>query len=634
MLRCVKFLSNLRYNCCGSIVHLNVRHGSNSAIDKDKAVKIACASGFWGDTATAVPQLLFGSKIDFLILDYLSEITMSLLAAARQKAPEMGYTPDFVQFGVGPYLKELQKKGVRVVTNAGGINPQKCVEAIHQEAKKANVDLKVVFVTGDDLMPKRTELLDHSITDMKTGQPLPHNITTMNAYLGAVPIAKALDSGADVVITGRCTDSALCLGPLMHTFRWPQNDWDKLAAGSLAGHLIECGTQVTGGIFTDWHCVPQWENGGFPIATCYENGNVIISKPSGTGGLISWASVAEQLVYEIDDPENYILPDVVCDFSNVKISEVEGGVLVTGARGKPCPFTVKVSATFADGYRCIAVFCVNGPKAAEKAKKVNDAIIKRCQMIFKKLNLSDFTRTHIQLLGTESIYGPHASSYSKESREVVSWVGVEHSNKAALQIFARELASAGTGMAPGLTALVGGRPKPSPVLKLFSFLYPKEKLEIKIHNLDGVMMDYKDLTFDVKPGGTSQAASNVGVNDVVLPLGKHTYRLEDLAYTRSGDKGNTCNIGIIARHSSYYPFLKEYLTSIAVKSYFSHLLDDNAEVTRYELPGIHGLNFVLQNSLGGGGVASLRSDPQGKGYAQMLLDFQIINMPDITSLTK
>ncbi|CAL1541218.1 unnamed protein product [Lymnaea stagnalis] len=225
---------------------------------KGKVVKIGCASGFWGDTACAAPQLIYGAKLNYIIFDYLSEITMSLLTAGRRKAPEMGYAPDFVQVSVAPFIKDIKSKGVKLISNAGGINPGGCAEALRKICKTEGVDLKIAVVKGDDLMSQVRELQRLGITEMSSGEPFPEHLHSMNAYLGAGPIAQALSMGADIVLTGRCADSAMALAPLIHEFGWTMDQFDRLAAGSLAGHLIECGAQVTGGIFTDWHLVEEW----------------------------------------------------------------------------------------------------------------------------------------------------------------------------------------------------------------------------------------------------------------------------------------------------------------------------------------------------------------------------------------
>ncbi|XP_038611179.1 uncharacterized protein LOC119935772 isoform X1 [Tachyglossus aculeatus] len=593
--------------------------------------------------SSVVPQLLYGGKLDFLVFDYLSEITMSLLTAAKNKSPDMGYTPDFVLTAMAPYIKDIHRKGVRVVSNAGGTNPLACAAALHKVAKKADVDLKIAVITGDDLMDEKDALKGSTVTDMESGRQFPDTVSSMNAYLGARPISRALDLGADIVLTGRCVDSAIVLGPLVHSFGWNRNDFDLLAAGSLAGHLIECGAQSTGGIFTDWHTIPDWHNIGFPIVECFPDGQFILSKPPDTGGLVSVGTVAEQLVYEIGNPQLYLLPDVTCDFSQVSITEIpgiEGGaVQVRGAKGSFPSSFYKVNASYLDGFRATAVCPIGGPKAVEKGRRIAESILKRTRLIFEEFDLDDYSAVNLQVLGSEDTYGPHAKATQDGGpREAVLWLAVHHKQKKAVEIFSREIAPAGTGMAPGLTGVVGGRPTVSPVLKPFFFLYPKKKVKIDIFiNKQHVETFEEDLSFTtdtiVSPDVTK---TDDELKD--LPNGSLSYRLEELAYTRSGDKGNSANIGVIARHPLYYPYLKKILTAQAIEEYFQHLLQKEQPeehlVTRYELPGIYGLNFVLKNSLGGGGIASLRSDPQGKALGQMLLDFQIKNVPDLKSLVE
>uniref|UniRef100_A0A8D3B3Q0 Si:ch73-132f6.5 n=1 Tax=Scophthalmus maximus TaxID=52904 RepID=A0A8D3B3Q0_SCOMX len=602
-----------------------------------RPVRIGCASGFWGDTATSVPQLIYSGKLDFLVFDYLSEITMSLLTAAKAKMPNMGYAPDFVQVALAPFINDIHRKGIRVVSNAGGVNPLACAEAIQEVVKKAGLDLKVAVVTGDDLMPHRSSLAEVKMADGGSKQRLPKTLHSMNAYLGASPIRRCLDLGADIVVTGRCVDSAVALGPLMHTFGWEKNDYDLLAAGSLAGHLIECGAQCTGGIFTDWHKVPDWDNMGFPVVECSADGSFILSKPPGTGGLVSFGTVAEQLVYEIGDPRRYLLPDVTCDFSRVAIKEVpgvEGGaVTVTGAKGFAPSHDYKVCATYMDGFRATAVCPVGGPRAVEKARRTADSIIKRTKRIFKQLGLEDFNSVNVQVLGAEDTYGANGS------REAVIWMAVHHKQKKALELFSREVAPAGTGMAPGLTGIVGGRPRVSPVLKPFFFLHPKSQLKADIHMAGQLVESLSEAGPDT-PEQEAPPTSSEDAPDVDLPAGPHSYRLEELAFTRSGDKGDSANIGVVARHPLFFPYLKKHLTTSVVEEFFSHLIQPGVAdaITRSSphslFPGSTGLNFVLQSSLGGGGVASLRSDPQGKAFGQMLLDVELRGLPDLKSLVE
>lgn len=590
-------------------------------------VRIGCASGFWGDTAMSVPALVHGGNLDYLVFDYLSEITMSLLASAKQKSADMGYTPDFVHSALAPHLIEIKKRNIRIISNAGGINPHSCAAAVAAAAKKEGLDFNIAVVTGDDLLPNKEVIQKLNIKDMDKGFSFPSNVTSMNAYLGAGPIAKALENGAEIVITGRCVDSALVLGPLINKFKWSMQDLDKMAMGSLAGHLLECGAQSTGGIHTDWHLIKDWHNMGFPIAECKANGEFIVTKPPNTGGMVTVGTVSEQLVYEIGDPENYPLPDVLCDFSNVKLTQIEENkVLVQGAHGKRPSDFYKVCATFNDGFRATTVCPVVGPNASDKALVTAKSIIQRSENIFNALGLGKFRRTHLEVLGAEQNYGKNA--INQNSREVVMWIAVHHDKKEAITLFSKEIAAAATGGAPGFTTLIGGRPKASPILKLFSFLYPKDKIQVEITN-NGKSEKY--VPAELKDSNHSNSKHEL--SKFIIKKGTNTYHLKDLAYTRSGDKGNTCNIGVIARHPSFLPYIEEQLTKEAVGSYFSHLFEmEPAVVERYKLPGINAFNFVLKEALGEGGVASLRSDPQGKACAQVLIDFKLHNMPDLDSI--
>ena len=287
----------------------------------NKKIRIGCASGFWGDTDIAAPQIIEKGNVDYLVCDYLSEVTMSILSGAKLKSGEYGYAKDFINH-VGPLLKTIKQNKIKVISNAGGVNLDACKKALSNKAKKENINLKIITVEGDDLSGIQKDLQKMSIKEIDSGKPLPENLLSINAYLGAPGIKRALDQGADIVITGRCVDSALALGPLMYEFNWKENEYDLLASGSLAGHIIECGAQSTGGNFTDWEIIDNFEDIGFPIVEVEENGEFIVTKPEGTGGIVNFGTIAEQLLYEIGDPGAYILPDVICDFTNVNIKNL------------------------------------------------------------------------------------------------------------------------------------------------------------------------------------------------------------------------------------------------------------------------------------------------------------------------
>lgn len=583
----------------------------------DKIVRIGGASGFWGDSCVAAPQLVLGAEIDYLVFDYLAELTMAILASARSKKPELGYATDFVDIAMKSVLAEVAKRGIKVVANAGGINPQGCAAALAKLARDQGVNLKIGVVEGDDVSAQIPALREAGQRDMYTGAVLPERILSANAYLGALPIAAALRSGADVVITGRCVDSAVTLGPLIHEFGWSNSDYHRLAAGSLAGHIIECGCQATGGLHTDWEQVPDWANMGYPVAECHADGRFVITKPDGTGGRVLAAAIAEQVLYEIGDPGAYILPDVVCDFRQIRIEqEGEHRVSVSGARGMSPTDTYKVSATYMDGFRCAGNLVIVGVDAAAKARRTGEAILQRTRTIFKKMGLPDYSAAHVEVIGAESLYGPH--SRARQAREVMMRVVVNHTMKRALEIFAREIAPAGTSWSPGTTGPALARPSASPLIKQFAFTLPKRKVSILV-TLDGCSRNI-EVPLD---GGYRPVASETPPESMLKPGSEKTVQLPliRLAYARSGDKGDISNIGLIARKPEYLPVILDQVTPASVKAYFAHLV--RGEVKRYLLPGINACNFMLYDALDGGGTASMRMDPLGKGMGQMLLDMPI-----------
>ena len=589
--------------------------------DDQKVVKIGCASGFWGDTNTAAFQLVHMSDINYLVFDYLSEITMSIMAKAKMTEPSHGYALDFVSRVMTPLIKKIADKKIKVVSNAGGVNPLACRDALQQVISNAGLDLKVAVVLGDDLMDQHAELQKKNTKEMFSGEDLPAHVASSNAYLGAVAIRDALDLGADIVITGRVVDSAVVLGPLLHEYQWSLDDYDKLSQGSLAGHVIECGAQCTGGNFTDWRLVEGFDNMGFPIVEVAADSSFIVTKPAGTGGLVSVGTVGEQIVYEIGHPQAYLLPDVTADFSQVKLEQVgEHRVKVTGATGTAPTNQYKVSTTYPDGNRVLVSFMLAGQDAEEKALAVSNAILTKVERVLALRSVPPFSEKSVEILGTESTYGAHRRIHG--NREVVVKIAVKHMFKEACMFFASEIAQASTGMAPALAGIVGGRPKPSPVIKLFSFLVDKDQLNIEV-DLNGVRHSVQipkgtDLNVNTLPAGE---IAQLRGDEIEVPLVK-------VAHARSGDKGNYSNIGVIARQPEFLPWIRASLTEENVAEYMKHVFEGTAEgqtnkVIRYELPGMNALNILLENALGGGGIASLRIDPQGKAFAQQLLDMPV-----------
>ena len=584
-----------------------------------KVVRIGGASGFWGDSMVAAPQLVKLGRLDYLVFDFLAETTMSILASARAKKPEMGYATDFVDIAMKSVLSEVKRQGIKVVSNAGGINPHGCAAALQALATAEGISLRIAVIEGDDVSLHMPDLRARGVQDMFTGESLPDKVLSANAYLGATPIAAALAAGAEVVITGRCVDSAVTLGPLMHEFGWGAADYDLLASGSLAGHIIECGCQATGGLHTDWEDIPDWAHIGYPVIECHADGSFVVTKPEGTGGKVIRANVAEQMLYEIGDPGAYLLPDVSCDFRAVTIEQQgENRVLVSSARGRvPTPF-YKVSATQLDGFRCAGSMVIIGIDADKKARRTAEAIIERVSDILRESGMPPFTSTFIEVIGSESSYGPQ--SRMRPSREVMMRVVANHPLKAALAIFAREISPSGTSWAPGTTSPGGGRPAVSPLIKPFSFLLDKQALPVAF------VIDGERQTVAVGKGSGDGATPDRGTPEAWSEPGEATrpVRLIDLAYARSGDKGNLSNIGVIARRPEWLPLLWNRLSDKAVGDYFAHLV--HGRIERFYLPGTASLNLLLHDALDGGGPSSMRMDPLGKGMAQMLLDI-VIEVP-------
>ncbi len=580
----------------------------------DRIVRIGGASGAWGDSPRGVGQLL-GTEVNYLMMDFLAEVTMSLLARARMKDPEAGFPPDVIGY-LRPHLRTLAERKIKVVSNGGGVHPEACKRALEAACAELGLPLKVAVVTGDDLMPQIDQLRQEGVREWVSGEPLPARLLTANAYLGAIPIAQALDAGADIVVTGRCADSALGLGILMHEFGWTSSDYDLLAAGSLVGHVLECGPQATGGVFTDWERVPGWHDIGYPIAECRADGSFTLTKPPGTGGIIDKACVAEQVLYEVGDPRAYMLPDVVADFSRVTVTqESPERVLVTGAIGRAPTTDYKVSATYQDGYRAVAMAALVGHDAVRKAERTAQALIDRAEMMVRERGLPSFKRTHIEALGGEASYA--AQARSRETREVVMRLVVEHDDPKALGMFAREIGSVGLGMAQGTASLIGGRPKPSPVVRLFTFFIPKHRL----NPLQWQAGTDAPVAVHVPTEGGYAAPAPEAVEGRLAAGATVEVPLRSIAHSRSGDKGDTSNIAIYCRKPEYRDHVAAWLTPERVAAHFPGTVF--GQVSVFDAPGLHAINFLMLEALGGGGMASMRIDPQGKAYGQRLLEIMV-----------
>ena len=588
-------------------------------------LKIGGASGYWGDASQATEQLLKHDDLDFIVYDYLAEITMAILARVKAKDQSAGYATDFISEAMVPNLSRISETSTKIISNAGGVNPTACAMLLREKIAEQGLSLKVAVIEGDNLLPNIDSIFDINPTEMFSGNEFPDKakIGSINAYFGAQPIVKALEKGADIVVTGRCVDSAVTLAACMYNFGWPSDDFDLLSAGSLIGHLLECGTQITGGNFTDWKSIKgTFDQIGYPIAEIEKDGKAFITKAKDTGGVVSFGTVAEQMLYEIGDPENYLLPDVNCDFSQVEIKEIERDrVYVSGARGKPPSESYKVCLTYEAGFRGGHLFGFYGSDATDKANAFAKAAISRSRYSLEKKNLEPFIEESVEIIGSGSQFGTQKNSQG--SNEVFAKIAVKHESPKGVGIFLKDATGLGLSSPPGLSGFAGARPKPSPILSLFSFLYKKENIgfTLQYDNFPSEPIVINNLV-NLPPPNAPGISLKPNFSNLDEESHLREVSLEDIAWGRSGDKGNNANVGIIARHPNLLPFIWETFSENKIADIFSHFLE-NDKVDRHFLPGISGINFVLHEVLGGGGTSSLRNDPQGKGYAQILLSCKI-----------
>ncbi len=600
-----------------------------------QSVRIGGACAFLGDSILGPRQLVAVQGMQYLVFDYLAEMTLSAFAHARRQDAQLGYATEFVELTMREILPHCARLGIKIVANAGGLNPAGCAKALSRLQDELGTHLKVAYVTGDDCRALTEPLREAGTPDFYTNAAMPEVIDSANIYLGALPIAHALRMGADIVVTGRVVDSATTLGVLIHELNWSAADHDALAMGSLAGHILECGTQATGGVHTDWRDVPDWENIGYPYVDFRSDGDFTVRKPEGTGGRVTRGTVSEQILYEIGDPSRYLLPDVTCDFTQVTVTETgPDEVLVRGARGSAPTDTYKLAASYLDGYRCVAQVAVFGIDALAKARRNGETLLGRSRAMVTALGLGDFEKTAVSVIGAEDSYGPRACG--AKLREALARVAVTHKKREALELFSREARVPGVSFAPGTTSgsalNFNGRPIVEPLYRLYTCLIRKADVPAPQVVVDGICQ-----AVPIPSGVTQQIAREVTAQAMPprtellerINAGGRKVPLAQLAYGRSGDKGNTSNVAVIARHPSYLPFLEAALTPSAVKAWLAHLVA--GPVVRYFVPGMHALNFLLEDALDGGGPSSLRADPMGKGMAQQLLEFEI-GIPEDTKL--
>jgi hypothetical protein len=447
-----------------------------------KVVRVAAGQGFWGDDLDAPRRQADGGQIDYLMLDYLAEVTMSILQKQKERDPAMGYARDFVG-AIESVLPAITDRGVRVIANAGGVNPPACAAAVMEMAgsRGSAGKLKIGVVTGDDLLPRIDDLLaaGHALANMDTGEPLSKvrgEVIAANAYIGSEPIVEALADGANVVITGRSTDTALTMAPLRHEFGWAADDWDRLAAGIVAGHIIECGAQCSGGnCLHDWRNIPDLANVGYPIAEVSPDGTFTITKHEGTGGRVSVPTVTEQLVYEMGDPRSYITPDVIADFTSIQLEQAgPDRVRVHGIRGQPPTDKLKVSIAYRAGFKAVGTLVYSWPEAVDKARAAERILRERLDRLGLK-----FDHIMAELVGHSSTHGALAGA-GDDVPEVQLRVGVRGSDRKAVERFTREIAPLVLNGPPSVTGFAGGRPKVEEIVAYWPALLDKTQVRTKV----------------------------------------------------------------------------------------------------------------------------------------------------------
>ena len=576
-------------------------------------VIIANASGFWGDEAAAVRRQVLGGPIHYLTMDYLAEITMIILGRQKAESEAAGYARDFVTHVDGVF-DEIVARGITVIANAGGMNPGACARAIGEIMERKGVRLPIAVVDGDDLMPNLRQLADEGVDfrHLDTGEPIGERlarVNSANAYIGAKPIVSALAKGARIVITGRTYDAASVVAPMVYEFGWGWEDWDKLAAALLAGHMIECGSQVTGGNYSLWRDVASYEQMGYPLVEAAPDGSFTVTKHPGTGGVVNVSTVTEQVLYEIGDPRAYASPDVVADFTSFRLEQAgPDRVRVTGVRGRPPSDSLKVSMTYEAGYKLSASVIVSGPDAVAKAKKFAEIYWPRVR--------GEFLEKRTDLIGYSGCWGESAAP-AVEPNEIVLRFSARAADPKALGAMARELAGIALAGPAGICG-AGGRPQVSPAFGYWPALIPRSKVTARM------WMDshHEDHPCAAGPSAAPAIAPETGgVAAAPRPARTSRVPLSRVAYGRSGDKGDNANIGIAALRPQLYPELLREVTAERVAAFYASNV--HGPVTRFRLDNLCAMNFLLRNALGGGGTTSLLVDAQGKALAQGLMTMQI-----------
>lgn len=583
-----------------------------------RTVKIGAATAFFNDSRMGIGQLLEKVEhLDYIIFDFLAESVMGGLGRGMANGSSQGFAADFADGYILPHLPVLLDQHIRIVANAGGLNPVACAEALRIAAEAAGFKVRIGVVEGDNLTSRASEIIGPDTHDMFDGSSFlekveaADHINALVAYTGAFPIAAALAAGADIVITGRAVDSAMALGPLIHEFGWGPDDFDLLAAGTLAGHLLECSAQVTGGTFTDWRDVPDWAGIGMPIGECSADGGLVITKPEGTGGLVTVGTVSEQLLYEVSDPQRYYVADVICDFTDVRLEQIgPDRVSVSGARGLGRTDTYKASLTYDAGWRATALIPIIGLESAAKARRFGEEMFARTCAMLRQSQLPPYTQTRCDVIGGE---GPGATT-------AICRLVADHPDQAGAALLVREQSSGISHMSVGISLSLNAAVRP--VQRIAGFLVPKSLVSQTV-TVDSANVPFLSKTNAAGKEQDASAPALPALPDDADP--KQTVPLIRLAWARSGDKGNLFNVAVIARKPEYLAYIAATLTPEVIGKYYGRQLSAGRilPVERFSVPGLSALNFVVGDSMDGGVLASTSIDPVAKGMAQLLLDFPI-----------
>lgn len=581
-------------------------------------IRVGNAQAFWGDRPSAARELLTQEpELDFLTMDYLAEVSMSILAKQRQRDSERGYPRDFVE--VVRDLASYWASGgrCRLIANAGGLNPRSCATACQRALEEAGCrPLKIAIVYGDDVLDALT-ISEHDsglFANLDDGRPLvavQNRLVTANAYMGCEGIVRALAEGADIVITGRVADPSMVVGACVHAFGWAQDDWPRLAGATVAGHLLECGTHVTGGIATDWMQIPDQLHIGFPIAEIFDNGDCVVTKGRGSGGAVNEQTVKEQLVYEIGDPARYLSPDVCVSFLALQVRTLSPNrVHVSGAIGTPKPSTLKVSATYRDGFRAAGSLTVFGWDAAMKARKGGEIVLARLAAMGYR-----YRDSIVEVLGNGESVPRMDPTSDVPIIEAVLRIAVESESSGPIEAFAREMIPLVTAGPQGTTGYAEGRPSVQEIYRYWPCLIETQSIDqqVEVWESRDTLQDKPLVPLVYNPPSSLHAPHALEARDGCGGYTLASDRLISVAYGRSGDKGTGANVGILARTESDYGKLAQWLTSERVREYFEPLGIEAVE--RIAIPNLLGFNFLLRGVLRRG----IRNDAQGKAIAQALL---------------